>query len=608
MKKTDWIFLISVLLYSLLFWKQMPGLNILIFSIVLLVGQVLLNTKILQIRQWQFAALGTVCSAICVFYYGSLLSIFATFFSLLISSYFAFNQKGSMLMGIVSSIVSITASIGFMIARIFERKKEKEETSPGGRAWKKFLIVIAALVVVLIFFFMYRDSSLLFYNLTQKINFDWISFGWICFTMLDALVVYGFYYHNTIPGLDEWDAKRQMKLDPEKKPGWLDGIMGMESERFSGIVLLVLLNVMILLVNVLDLSFVFTAGGKLPQGISCKEYVHQGVGTLITSIIFAMLIILYYFRGRMNFTANGKALRILALLWIFQNAIMLISTFWRNEVYELAFGLTYKRIGVTIYLLLTLIGLIVTAWKVQAKKTNAFLLRMNSWLFYGVWVLACFVNWDARIINNNTHSGIKPDLIYLNSLSDNIIPELVDYSVKHPLETENASLTMQLPIRTYLYMCRQKYLRENQKWPSYVMKSANNYDELLYRNQYGKGKRLNLWNSELKSIYYFQGFSEVIAIEAGHNDLDNIGEATLFPKLQILDLTNNPKIKSIEGLEKATSLEYIILSGTSVTDFTPLLKLKNLKSIGVDYMSPDWQDKILDVNPTVQITAQNISR
>src|SRR6187551_736785 len=107
MKKTDWIFLASVLLYSILFWKQLPGLNAFIFSGILLTGQVLLDPRILKIRAWQLTALGTLCSSFCVLYYGNTLSMFATFFSLLMSSYFACNQKGSVLVGVFSSMISI---------------------------------------------------------------------------------------------------------------------------------------------------------------------------------------------------------------------------------------------------------------------------------------------------------------------------------------------------------------------------------------------------------------------------------------------------------------------------------------------------------------------
>jgi hypothetical protein len=600
MKKNDWIFLLSILLYSILFWKEMLGLNVFIFSGVLLAGQVLIDRRILKIRSWLLAAAGTMCAAFCVFYYGNLLSIFATFFSLLITSYFAFNQKGSVLVGVLSSVVSILASIGYMVLRVIERQKARG-ASEGGRTMKRMLIVVFALLVVLVFFFMYRDSSVLFLNLTKKINFDWISAAWIGFTILGALVVYGFYFHNGVG--DEWDGKKPANLNPGKEPTWTDRLMSIDSERFSGIVLLSLLNIMLLVVNGLDFAFIFGGDGNLPQGASCMQYVHQGVGTLIFSIVLALFIILFYFRGRMNFAENGKALRTLALIWIVQNALMLFSTAWRNEVYVLVFGLTYKRIGVYVYLVLTLIGLLVTAWKVQGKKTNIFLVRMNSWLFYGVWIIACFVNWDGLIVRNNLGTGLKPDLEYLNSLSHNALPGLVDYSVKHPQETAAVDrLTLEIPEHVYVFLNKQKQLRTENKWPSYVFKADKNYRELKERKTFGKATRLNLQSTHLRSIYYFPGFKNITAFEAGNNQLTNAGELGKFPNLHIATLAHNPGLTSLAGIENASTLEYLDLAGTNISDFTPLLKLKNLKRVNIDTMSQEWQDKLRTANPGLDLT------
>lgn len=606
MKKSDWIFLSSVMLYSILFWKQLPGLNIFAFTGILLAGQSLISRRVFKNRNWVLAAAGAVFSAFFTMYYGNPLSIFAVFFSLLMCSYFAFNQEGSVLSAVFSTGVSIMASIGFMIARLVERNKERAENQDTNRGWKKFLIVIIALVVVIIFFIIYRNSSVLFYNLTQKINFDWISFAWICFTFLGALIVYGFYFHNSIPGFAEWNAGRPVNLDPGKEPNWLDRLMSIESEKFSGIVLLSLLNIMLLVVNGLDLAFIFGGDGKLPQGITLSEYLHQGIGMLIFSIILAMLIILYYFRGRMNFQ-DSKALRMLAFTWIIQNALMLLTTAWRNEVYISAFGLTYKRIGVYVYLLLAVIGLVVTGWKVRAKKTNVFLIRMNSWLFYSVWIIACAINWDGLIMHYNVQNKGRIDLVYLNSLSENILPELVGYSLSHPNETAKANLRLEIPQRAYLFLAKQKYLRENQKWPSYVIKPAENYSALQYYS-FGTSKRLNIYGKEVKTIYYFPGFQHILEIDAGANDLVNIGEAGNFPDLGVLDLADNNKLVSIAGIEKCSKLEYLNLQRTHVSDYSPLLEMKNLKRVMVDGMGQDMQDKLHAINPGLQIiTYQNRS-
>jgi hypothetical protein len=600
MKKNDLIFATTILFFSILFWKQMPGLNFFIFTILLLGGQVLMKKEVLQKRNWIFSAIGALCSTFCVLYYGNTLSIFASFFSLLIASYFAMEGKGSILIGMVSSLLSIGSSLGFMISRIIERRMERMEKKGDNKSGKRFLIVLIALLVVMVFVLMYRESSVMFYNLTQKINFDFISITWIVFTFIGALIVFGFYYHNSVPGMSDWDSKHALQLSPSKEESWMDKMMSMDSEQFSGIVLLTLLNILLLIVNGLDAAFIFGGGEKLPVGITYTQYVHQGVGMLITSIVCAMLIILYYFRGRMNFSGKVNVLRNLAIFWIIQNAFMLFSTMWRNDSYIFMFGLTYKRIGVFVYLLLTLIGLFVTAWKVYGKKTNAFLVRTNSWLFYSVWVIACFVNWDGMILNFNTKNIKEPDVVYMSSLSDNILPDLLHYTENSTMFSSDAELKQTLSNRIFIFLSKQKYVSEEMKWPSYQWKAASMYNEFKNSPIPESGEMLNASDQELKQIYFFPAFENVASMDLSENDLENLGDVGNYHNLTSIDLRNNHDLKSLEGIQSLDELQTIYLYGDDIKDFGPLLQLKNLKTIGINSISQEWIDQIHQINPNVE--------
>src|SRR5690606_9210762 len=68
----------------------------------------------------------------------------------------------------------------------------------------------------------------------------------------------------------------------------------------AGFNLFVLLNLLILSVNITDLVFLW-GGAELPEGVSYSQMVHQGVGSLIFSIILAVSVILFVFNGKAKF-------------------------------------------------------------------------------------------------------------------------------------------------------------------------------------------------------------------------------------------------------------------------------------------------------------------
>ena len=106
-----------------------------------------------------------------------------------------------------------------------------------------------------------------------------------------------------------------------------------------------------------------------------SNQVHNGINALIASIIIAIIIILYFFRGNLNFYKNNKKLKVVTFIWIFLNLILVINIVIKDCQYIYYFGFTYKRIGVLVYLLLTLIGLFTTFIKVH----RIFIMRLCSY-------------------------------------------------------------------------------------------------------------------------------------------------------------------------------------------------------------------------------------
>ncbi|GAA4302677.1 hypothetical protein GCM10023183_14520 [Nibribacter koreensis] len=192
--------------------------------------------------------------------------------------------------------------------------------------------------------------------------------------------------------------------------------MALKNELKTGVLLLALLNGLLFVFILSDAYYLFI--GDLPEGIPYSEYLHQGVYTLIFTILLAIAILLYLFRENLNFYSKNQSLKKLAYVWLGLNMVLVLLTLTKNSIYITGTGLTYKRIGVYTYLILTGIGLIFSYIKVSKVKTNWYLFRMNGWAVYVLLVVFSTVNWDRVLTRFNLTYAKSPDLAYLFTLSN----------------------------------------------------------------------------------------------------------------------------------------------------------------------------------------------
>ncbi|ACU05214.1 DUF4173 domain-containing protein [Pedobacter heparinus] len=199
----------------------------------------------------------------------------------------------------------------------------------------------------------------------------------------------------------------------------------LKTENIIGIISFSALNLLILALNLIDISTLWL-GETTSTNASYSEALHDGAEALIFSIIMAMLVIVYFFSGNLNFYSKNRALRLLAYLWIFQNAFLIASVLLRDLHYISALGLTYKRIGVMVFLLLCIIGLITVYLKVSKQKTFFYLCKVNGFAWYVLLLVFSFINWDVFIVsyNINHKESIRLDFDHLIGFSDKTLPLL----------------------------------------------------------------------------------------------------------------------------------------------------------------------------------------
>ena len=188
--------------------------------------------------------------------------------------------------------------------------------------------------------------------------------------------------------------------------------------------LIVALNILLFINNVIDVLYVWFGDVSGKTALELKQYVHEGTYLLIYGILLAIIVILWLFRDSLNFIDEaGKKpvlLRGATTAWLVQNAILALSVGIRNGQYISHYGLAYKRIGVFIFLTLTLYGLWLLYLKIKEKRTFFFFIYRSSYAIYAVLMATCLVNWDVFITKFNINVPVKSGAIDVRFLVEDV--------------------------------------------------------------------------------------------------------------------------------------------------------------------------------------------
>lgn len=181
---------------------------------------------------------------------------------------------------------------------------------------------------------------------------------------------------------------------------------------------------MILSMNVIDINWVWFNFEW--EGQYLKQFVHEGTYLLILSILISGVLVLYYFRRNLNFYRNNNLLKYLSYIWLAQNGVLAVSVAIRNFWYINYFALAYKRIGVIIFLVLTIYGLYTVYRKVRERKSAFYLFKTNAYALLVVLIISSLMNWDSTIAKYNFKNSNTSflHLDYLATLSDKSLPYL----------------------------------------------------------------------------------------------------------------------------------------------------------------------------------------
>jgi uncharacterized protein DUF4153 len=440
--------LTGALLFNIIFWQEKMGLNLLIFDAFILWSVFYLYPSCFSNAVVKWLLLAHAITMATVLIHNTELSKLAFDITLLTLIVFVQYAHRSVWYAAGSSFMNYALMIPSFITDLGSVKVKSVRFYSISKVIR---ILIIPFLLVAVFFMLYSFSNAVFKDMMGELGdflqrslyrlFDWFNWQRFGFILLGLYITGGLLLKSKVDYFSRKDISQQDYMLRRKWSfaKWKDSVssdllslfmgkfsrgnMALKNENTVGIISMAMLNLLLLCINCIDIVYVWF-GFQYNNKMNLSDYVHEGTWILIFSIVLAMAVLLFFFRGNLNFYKKNKWLRYGAYGWIVQNIILVFSVLLRDYYYILHCGLAYKRIGVLFFLMMVLAGLITVSVKIYQRKTRYYLLRVNAWVAMGLLVLASCVHWDELIANYNIahRDSISLDVKFLLSLSDKALP------------------------------------------------------------------------------------------------------------------------------------------------------------------------------------------
>lgn len=395
MKTHHYIFLTAAL-FVIVFYDQDIGLNLGILSIIYALLTLYKTPEKNRTRTFLILFVTNILSALAFIWYRDFPSLLAVVSSILLLGYRSKNRRLKILFLIPVFIINSFTSV----FRFFSFDEWLPKRNISG-VWQKTLaFIIIPLVFISMFFGIYSAGSDHFAAVFRDYELDINLWQVLCLSVLGFFIAFNYWNY----AVERFIYKNNYLLDDDFREGSkmqkaTYSFLDLDAERTSGVISFFCLNILLVFFIITYNYEQFYEISKTPVQLS--EETHERVNAVILSIVMAVLVIMFYFKSGFNFDPKAKLMKLLAKIWIILNAVLVVSAALKNYEYIISYGVTYKRLGVFAFLLLSLVGLALTFIKIQKRKRNAFLFNRMTWYFYGT-ILACsYINWGGIITSQN---------------------------------------------------------------------------------------------------------------------------------------------------------------------------------------------------------------
>jgi hypothetical protein len=433
--RQKWALLLLAVLFERLFWEQWLGLNGLLFMWLAVALQLwLLPRPRLGAKPFWVAVGGTLLSGALMALYGAVMAGLAGWVSLaLVLAFARWPALRSVGYALLTSIENFLQAGPAAVKAVWPAGHAADRAR---RGWFYGRLLGLPMAALLVFHGLFAVANPRYARLTEQLTeallrwvewvYEAISIGHVLFWALAGAVAGAVVLRGATRRFAERDALSPELLERRRARArrWFR-LPDLRKQYVVALAVFGLLNALLLVVNAIDINWLWL-GYHPATALEMKQFVHEGTYGLIFSILLAMSLVLWAFRGNLNFYAPGLAwLRWGATVWVLQNAVLAVSVGLRNYYYIVATGLAYKRIGVCAFLLLTLFGLGTVGLKIWQRRTTYSLVRLNGWAAYALLLALAAGNWEVWMVRYNLQrQRLHVDLSFLLELPGRALPAL----------------------------------------------------------------------------------------------------------------------------------------------------------------------------------------
>ena len=364
-------------------------------------------------------------------------------------------------------------------------KKYKKENNIKREKVKKIgksILIVLPIILVVLILLATADSIFanMFEGITQGIKNITITQGTFSFylriiTVLIVFFLIAGYLLNLIQDNTLFTAEEQERISK-----------GIQIESMTINMMLTLLNIIYAIFCTIQIANLFTQIGNTEE-FNYAEYARQGFFQLMLVSIINFVILVVSNNNRKEQTHKQKNYtKGMSIFILIFTVIIILSAFYRMNLYEQEYGYTYLRLFVY-YILATEMILIIPCFiAIIGKKID--LLKVSIIILTTMYVFINFSNIDSTIATKNVDRYLKDesqreiDISYLiRHTGTDAIPELTKL-----LKAKDEKVVER--IKAYLYQEKQELEGEKMQWQEF------NYSKQKAKNAL---KELNKYNTNI---------------------------------------------------------------------------------------------------------------